>query len=215
MATPKVFLRRNDSGSALRGWRGESRLNVDRLLVVGSAALAAGVAMLTAGLAVYPEPVAGIAPVIARPAAVRAQTLVATPSHSRASEAEPLQADMRTQVRVDPVAPPPAPEAAQLGEPFSGHDPARTDRTPKGVDYDPDDGPTFLKRMATRAVRRPIFDTADYPRSPQEELPLAARVGGDEAPAGAYHAIIAAHTASGSIDGGNDELSVARRDDSP
>lgn len=171
--------------------------------------------MLIAGLAIHPEPVAGIAPVIAGTAADRSNTFVAMPSHSRASRTGPFHADMRTQVRDEPAAPPPAPEAAQSGEPFSGHDPARTDRGPRDVDYAPDDGRTFLKRMAARAHRRPYVDTADYPRSPQEELPLAARVGEDEAPAGAHHAIIAAHTASGSIDGGNDELAVARRDDSP
>jgi hypothetical protein len=56
----------------------------------------------------------------------------------------------------------------------------------------------YLIGAAARALLLPFVDTADYPRSPQEDvLPAPLRVTGDEAAAGGYHAIVAAHTASG------------------
>jgi hypothetical protein len=187
----------------------ESAFIVSRLLVIGLVALAAGTAMLTAGLAIDPNSAAGNAPVAHGAADVgRPMPHKAAASGSR-QRPKHLRRETAIPRRVGDFAVPPAAEVTEPAGPYAGRDPGRTDSSyavPVVVRDDhlvvdpgsPSDPRMYLIGAAARALLLPFVDTADYPRSPQEDvLPAPLRVTGNQAAASAYDAIVAAHTASG------------------
>jgi hypothetical protein len=200
--------RRNDAVCTWSRRSTESAFIVSRLLVIGLVALATGTAMLTAGLAIDPNSAVGNAPA----AHVAADEGRPMPDEAQASASrqrpERFRRDAAIPRRVV-VAVPPAAEVTEPAGSYAGRDPGRTDSSyavtvvvrddHRVMDAgSPSDPRVYLKGAAARALRLPFVDTADYPRSPQEDvLPAPLRVTGNQAAAGAYHAIVAAHTASG------------------